>query len=306
MRAKRNQSRQSEGTPAGGQFAGKTNPESELELGAEPEPAAEWASDRRKRIADNRAAAADEERRSSLFGLKPSDTEGEIWLRMHPTGADSPGIETPEHYRSSIASQVARDEEKNVKTTPRIEAARALYEDRLASRENTLGRHLTMSERDALALKIQMSYPVKLRPGTGYQYAPVTQGMDAVGEITTDYVPGPAEVDVIDTLESWGRVDEQKLALAFLATPFAPWDLVGTVRPRDASAARAEVSDSGGVRAVAARWSGGDSILFTPFKRLTEEQRNIIVTRLGKSSDAIAEKVWLSALTGAVKGVRAA
>jgi len=304
MSTLKRQPRQSKGTPTGGQFAGKTNPESELELGADSEPA--WGSNRQRRIAANRAAAEDEERLSSLCGGRPGANEGEIWLRMHPTGVISPGIKTPEHYRRSLTSQVASEAEKPFKTTPRIEANRALYEDELSDRENALGRHLTMSERDALADEIRMSFPVELRPGVGYQYAPSIQGMDAAGEIVTDDVPGAAEVGVIDTLESWGRVEERKLALAFLATPASPWDLVGTVKPRDASAARAAVSDSGGVRAVAEQWSGGDSVLFTPFVPLTEEQRRIIARRLEKSPETVAEKVWLSALSGAVKGVRAA
>jgi len=296
------QPRRHRGTPTGGQFAGKTNPESDLELSSD----AEWKAARRQRLAKREAAqeaaglTTDEV--APMLG-RAGGVEGVIaLLEARRNGVE---VRTATKYMSYVAGKHENDDDRGMPPTKRRNhAARKVWEERCGEMCQQLRRTLTLDEEDRLADEVRDETRPNDRPTKDF-HRPPTFGVFAVDpetSATTLRAAGDARHRTVDALDGMKEVPrrQQELGIIVHVVYRVPKLKPAKLSDRHSRAFRAKIQAAGGVRALALEWDGDpDSPLFAPYTAPTPDQREGLVRALTAATSDTAESLWCHALTGA-------
>jgi len=272
------QPRQPSGTPVGGRFAGKSNPESDIEL-----TAVDWASlltPRRGVSEDSQAEAV------------------EIAIRKLRRGAS---IDNIKGFVDATAKNI--ESHSNQAKTPLNRIARNEWLRRCDEASQRLRRTLTVDEEDAIAAEIWDGYAISARPTKGFHRLAQEVGFDVVA----CSAPDPVELDegshlaaVVDSGLDGGYRKSMALA-AIVADADGPPLVPGSVTERHAAELRRAVfRDSDGAFAEAKRWTGGWTPLCAAFgePELSDAERQVVVDCI-LEHPVVAESLWSGSISAA-------
>lgn len=307
--------RQPRGVPVGGQFANKTNPESDVELAASDL----GISDAVANVAVA-AASASAKKYGGLWGLDPDTIAGETIVKFVAAVSNAGGYvpDKPDAYCARVARTIAIRQRYATRTE--VRNATVAYNDATAALMQRYGRLLTADEEDAIAEKIRSEQPLGRTAPPGF-HRPVQvvpndphpyEGMrpaEKMDLVPDDYIPvrsteppsGPVRDQVEDLLQEGQITKASRLAYSVLAEQNgAPMPMVDAIIERRATNARKAVREAGGVMKLVEQWEKGDgsggSMLFTPFGDLDASGKRAVVTILS-SHPHFADDLWGGALT---------
>jgi len=304
----RTQPRQPSGTPAGGRFAGKANPESGVELSDEVAAMA-------IRVAES--AHAKYER---LWGLEVNTVAGDTILAFVSSVSNTGQVpRCPRAWCRSVAKTLAL---RQLAGSDRTEVRQALsaYRSECAELTQSLGRRLTHSEENAVAARIREAQrPTRKAPHNFHRQIKV-ESLD----VTTDepdllvaryrnhrkidplYVEAESSDDDfeigsigdrVERLAAEGKTTEaRRLAYSAIAERAgAPLPGRNTVTERRAAAIRKAVHNAGGVMAAIDQWKDGNQVgsaIFAPFgDDLSDSQKSSVVGVLEQHPN-VANELW--------------
>jgi len=299
------QPRRHRGTPTGGQFAGKTNPESDLELdgNAGLDGSAAWKATRLQRLAERRAAAGlTTDEVAPMLG-RAGGVEGVIaLLEARRNGVE---VRTATKYMSYVAGKHENDDDRGMPPTKRRNhAARKVWEERCGEMCQQLRRTLTLDEEDRLADEVRDETRPNDRPTKDFHRSPVFTALavDPETSATTLRAAGDARHRTVDVLIAMEEVPRRQQELGTLVHVVyrVPKLKLAKLSYRHSRAFRSKIQAAGGARAMAEEWDGDpDSPLFAPYSHPTPDQREGLIRALTAATRDIAESLWCHALTGA-------
>jgi len=324
--AQSRQPRQPRGTPVGGQFAGKTNPEPDLELdpldgddiapyeppapadpgGGTTRPPASAASTRLDAMRARRAAAEEEDRRAAPYRrCAGTDAGHDACVAVLATEARGAQIGSRPAYLGRILRRTRQAERRDTHgiTVPRRDQlALAEFRRRCTDRAAALGRTLSTAEEDDVADTYASSLDGTRRPAPGYHRptqvvigVPPDYGAYDDPDDATDYAYGPAQMAVAN---EQSRPSQLRAALgARVRDAGGPAVLPASIPPRAAQAIRAEVAAAGGAHHVAVTWVAGPTPLCAPWgthggSELVDAERLVIVEVVADLPPETADDLW--------------
>jgi hypothetical protein len=305
MSATRTQPRQPSGTPVGGQFAGKANPEPSVELSDDVAAAA------------IRAAEDAHSKYQRLWGLGNNTVSGDTLLAFVSSVAKTGQVpECPQAWCRKVAKSLAL---RQLAGSDRTEVRQALaaYRSECDDLTQALGRTLTADEEDAIAAGIRAGQrPTRKAPHGFHRQArmvpiDVTAGAaDHPGGIESpsddDFEVGSIG-DQVERLAAEGKTTEaRRLAYSALAERAgAPLPSSDLLTERHAAAARKTIRDAGGVIEAIDQWRNGSPIgsaIFAPFgdDTIPDTEKDQVVDVL-EAHPKVANELWDSAVYTATK-----
>lgn len=286
--------RQPKGVPVGGQFSGKSNPESPISL-----------TDATTVI---RATTRIANKYGAMWGVDPDTVAGET-LELFVGSVTRAGGRVPSNpgaYCSSVARNIAI---RSLVGTDRTEVRQALTAYRVGCDDavQALRRPLTKAEEDEIATKIRTGQPATRKAPPGFhriQPKPTSLGPN----IADDYVPASTDDfaigslgDQVEKMIAEGHTTEaRRLAYSVIAERAgAPLPAQESITERHATAARHAVAESGGVAASIGKWRDGHVIgeaLFAPFGEVDKKGKASIAGVLSDYPN-LADDLWDGAVS---------
>jgi len=303
----RSTNRQPRGTPVGGQFAPKSNPESAVQL-----------SDDTAAVAVRTATWA-ARRYGALWNVDADTVAGEtLALFVSSVARAGRPPDAPGAYCSRVARNIAI---RQVTRTDRTEVRQALsaYGAECAERSQSYGRNLSGAERDELAERIRLAQPATRRAPPGF-HLPAKRvdletwhgrvndqdGWDMLPDTSRpssgdDFAIGSIGDQVERLMAAGGTTEARRLAYSAIAERAgAPLPATGSVTERHATAARKAVSEIGGVIAAIEQWRDGHvvgAVVFAPFGDTVDDQGRDAVATVLASHPNLANELWDGAMS---------
>lgn len=290
-------SRQPQGTPVGGQFAQRENPEPDFDLDDIQEIVVN-AKQFGSMLAWRYGVDADDLTQESLLSFVSA-------VRKNGRG----NIANPGGYIATSARRAAVMAVYGSDGATR--SALVVLRDRRAEIAQSIGRDLTQAEIEELAEEIRTSAPAGRRPREGFHRKTKFVPLDAVEEPVdspptqdADFADGSfgAMADDLAQKGKGHKVEAKRLAWRAIAEGAgAPYAATGTLNWRHTSHARKVVAEAGGASAVAARWershesSAESDALFIPFGDIDEAGKEKVCDILVRYQSH-AENLWFVAL----------
>jgi hypothetical protein len=301
----RTQPRQPSGTPVGGQFAGKPNPEPTIELSDEVVASV------------IRAAEAAHAKYQRMWGLANNTVAGDTLLAFVSSVARTGQVpECPQAWCRQVAKSLAL---RQLAGSDRTEVRQALaaYRSECGELGRALGRTLTEEEQDTIAANIRAAQrPTRKAP---HNFHRQVQLMSIDSANMADKIPGGIEPssyddfeigsigDQVERMAAEGRTTEaRRLAYSAIAERAgAPLPSGDALTERHAAAARKTIRDAGGVIAAIDQWRNGSPIgsaIFAPFgdDTLPDSEKDRVVDIL-EAHPKLANELWDSAVYTATK-----
>jgi len=330
MSANRNLSRRSKGTPTGGQFTGKSNPESDIELDGDtvqfeppaaddraggttrPPHKAGDAGDRLDTMRERRAAMAAEDAKAEPYRRHMGTDAGQAAIVATLVASAAGAIRDVDAYLVTAKKRLVAEErdESAIGEPRRNQQARWAWHRTCEEKSQALGRKLTVEEEDDLAERHLESCAPGRRPTPGYHRRPQVLYDENLAYLETPERPAVTSAatptdnpELVDLARSHGVVTLRHEALGCMVRGVGGPDVLpASVSQRESKRIRDEVMGAGGPLAVAETWRGGPTPLAAPWgtngvDELDDDQRRAIVGVVASLQPSAAETTWLGAMT---------